>query len=153
MNEYEKTIEVLQNRVSALEELMQPIGSRPTVKQWQPKGGWHCVTTDGYVRQSHSTKDFQLNGVERETKEQAQRAAVEMRRFNRLLALRDELCGEKEVDWTDNESIKWILYFDYKDNEWITNKNQYMQTVGIYFANKASAQKACDMLNSGEVKI
>jgi len=32
-------------------------------------------------------------GTERPTQQQAERAAVEMRKFNRLLALRDELCG------------------------------------------------------------
>jgi hypothetical protein len=146
MNDYEKTIEVLQNRVRALEQLIQPV-------KWSPVGGYWFITIAGLIREGATDKRAREFGVERPTQQQAERAAVEMRRFNRLLALRDELCGDAVANWTDNESNKWILYFDNKDNEWTTGKNQYMQYVGVYFANEASAQKACDMLNSGEVEL
>lgn len=153
MNDYEKTIEVLQNRVRALEQLIQPVNAVSEPVKWQPKGGEWYVHTFGDVLHGGSVDKSRWFGAERATREQAERAAVEMRRFNRLLALRDELCGDAVANWTDNESNKWILYFDNKDNEWTTGKNQYMQYVGVYFANEASAQKACDMLNSGEVEL
>ena len=154
MFEYEIMIKNLEYRVTELEKQLFA-GAVKTIEpvKWQPKGGDWWVDAEGEVVEvdtSGASKDF---GTERQTKQQAERAAVEMRRFNRLLALRDELCGDAVANWTDNESNKWILYFDNKDNEWTTGKNQYMQYVGVYFANEASAQKACDMLNSGEVEL
>jgi hypothetical protein len=154
MFEYEIMIKNLEYRVIELEKRTQcGGGSTLTVRKWQPKGGDWVIDIDGRIMESVSDEIIISFGVVRQTKEQAKHAAVEMRRFNRLLALRDELCGDAVANWTDNESNKWILYFDNKDNEWTTGKNQYMQYVGVYFANEASAQKACDMLNSGEVEL
>ena len=143
MNDLQKELQELKAKVADLESR---IVAEPVAK-WQPKGGNWFIYGDGGMYEGLALE------TDRATQAQAKRAAVEMRRFNRLLALRDELCGDDVVNWTDNESNKWILYFDNKDNEWTTGKNQYMQYVGIYFANEASAQKACDMLNSGEVEL
>ena len=156
MFEYEIMIKNLEYRVIELEKRTQCGGASTLgVRKWQPKGGNFFIQSNGKVSEVVGGSDTPHKefGVERPAGQQAQRAAVEMRRFNRLLALRDELCGDVVVNWTDNESNKWILYFDNKDNEWTTGKNQYMQYVGVYFANEASAQKACDMLNSGEVEL
>ena len=151
MNDLQKELQELKAKVADLESR---ISDKPVAK-WQPTGGDFFIQSNGKMSKVVGGSDnlHKECGVERQTKEQAERAAVEMRRFNRLLALRDELCGDDVVNWTDNESNKWILYFDNKDNEWTTGKNQYMQYVGVYFANEASAQKACDMLNSGEVEL
>ena len=143
MNDLQRELAALKTKVAELESR---IVAEPVAK-WQPKGGNWFIYGDGGIYEGMALE------TERATQEQAQRAAVEMRRFNRLLALRDELCGDAVANWTDNESNKWILYFDNKDNEWTTGKNQYMQYVGVYFANEASAQKACNMLNSGEVEL
>ena len=137
MNDLQKELQELKAKVADLESR---ISDKPVAK-WQPTGGDFFIQSNGKMSKvvggsDNLHKEF---GVERQTKEQAERAAVEMRRFNRLLALRDELCGDDVVNWTDNE--------------WTTGKNQYMQYVGVYFANEASAQKACDMLNSGEVEL
>jgi len=155
MNEYEIMIKNLENRVTELEKQLFA-GAVKTVEpvKWQPKGGhWWIRFIGDVVCNGASTAYSKEFGTERPTQSQAERASVEMRRFNRLLALRDELCGDAVANWTDNESNKWILYFDNKDNEWTTGKNQYMQYVGIYFTSEEAAQKACDMLNSGEVEL
>ena len=155
MSEYEIMIKNLENRVTELEKQLFA-GAVKTVEpvKWQPEGGdWYVSGSGKVFWYTTRTQGYREFGTERDTEEQAQRASVQMRRFNRLLALRDELCGDAVVNWTDNESNKWILYFDGKNNEWTTGKNQYMQYVGVYFANEASAQKACDMLNSGEVEL
>ena len=150
MNDLQKELQELKAKVAELESR---IVAEPVAK-WQPKGGDWYVSVNGktfcYTTRNEGCREF---GTERQTEEQAERAAVEMRRFNRLLALRDELCGDAVANWTDNESNKWILYFDNKDNEWTTGKNQYMQYVGVYFTSDELAQRACDMLNSGEVEL
>jgi len=44
MNDYEKTIEVLQNRVRALEERLTPCnGAVVGLKKWSPVGGDWCI--------------------------------------------------------------------------------------------------------------
>lgn len=148
MNDLQKELNALKEKIADLESriVAEPV-------KWQPKGGDWRIDVEGNAFEFSNNELSYYFGTARQTKEQAQRASVEMRKFNRLLALRDELCGDAVVNWTDNESNKWILYFDGKNNEWTTGKNQYMQYVGVYFANEASAQKACDMLNSGEVEL
>jgi hypothetical protein len=147
-------IKNLEYRVTELEKQLFA-GAVKTIEpvKWQPKGGDWYIGYGGGVVKLVTTSESSEFGLERQTKQQAERAAVEMRKFNRLLALRDELCGDDVANWTDNESNKWILYFDNKDNEWTTGKNQYMQYVGVYFTSEETAQKACDMLNSGEVEL
>jgi len=142
MNDLQKELQELKAKVAELESriVAEPV-------KWQPKGGNWFIYGDGGMYEGMGLE------TDRATQAQAKRAAVEMRRFNRLLALRDELCGDAVANWTDNESNKWILYFDNKDNEWTTGKNQYMQYVGVYFTSDELAQKACDMLNSGEVEL
>lgn len=155
MNDYEKTIEVLQDRVRALEQLIQPIGSRPTVKQWQPKGGNFFIQSNGKMSEVVGGSDTPHKefGVERPERQQAERASIEMRRFNRLLALRDELCGDEVMYWIDRRKDKHYVCFTYDHKRWDISENVACESVTPYFTTKEAAQKACDMLNSGEVEL
>jgi len=154
MNDYEKTIEDLQDRVKALELLLQPNGcaTEPKLKKWSPVGGTWYIDANGIFRNSISTKNRIEFGTERPTEKQAERAAVEMRKFNRLLALRDELCGDDVVDWNKDEA-KYYLCCNEKNKTWDVNSNFVQNNSGIYFTTIKSAQHACDMLNSGEVEL
>jgi hypothetical protein len=95
-------------------------------------------------------------GIERQTQEQAERAAVEMRRFNRLLALRDELCegeGEGDGNWLTGKNNYWV-YYDHEEDNYGFCSNSIMQTIGlVYFTSEQTVKRACDMLNSGEVEL
>ena len=153
MNEYEIMIKNLENRVTELEKQLFA-GAVKTVEpvKWQPKGGdWYIVNGGGVVKLATSSESRGF-GSERATKEQAERACVEMRRFNRLLALRDELCGDG-VD--DLEEIKetYFVFYNKQSNMW---KKDYILNLKFetpLFTSHDSAQKACDMLNSGEVEL
>ena len=140
MNDYEKTIEVLQNRVRELEQQIQSVVG---VKKWEPKGGNWFIYGDGGIYEGIALE------TERATQAQAQRAAVEMRRFNRLLALRDELCGDDAVGRKDCRKV----YFAYGQKIWRVSANVSCETITPYFTSYDLAQKACDMLNSGEVEL
>jgi len=148
MNDYEKTIKDLQDRVRALELLLQPKGcaTKPNPKKWSPVGGDWWVKGEGDVveaLQSPLAKEF---GTERPTQQQAERAAVEMRRFNRLLALRDELCG-------DEVRHVYEISFDTEDKKWVASDIGCFKAVTVGFEQERHAQRACDMLNSGEVEL
>jgi hypothetical protein len=154
MNDYEKTIEVLQNRVRALEQLIQPVNGVAESVKWQPKGGNFFIQSNGKVSEVVGGSDTPHKefGVERTTQQQAERAAVEMRRFNRLLALRDELCGDEVVNWRSNDS-KFHIHFHTTDKIWFVGLEFQCQFIMPYFTSQEAAQKACDMLNSGEVEL
>jgi hypothetical protein len=141
-----KEIEDLKARIQELENQIEPV-------KWQPVGGNWFIDDEGIVFHSPSTQGMKEFGHERPTNEQAERAAVEMRKFNRLLALRDELCGDDVVDWESTMSDKWRLFHDNRDGEWKVAKNQYMQDVAVYFTKEEQVRRVCDMLNSGEVEL
>ena len=146
----------LQKELNALKEKIADLESRIVVEpvKWQPKGGdWYIVNGGGVVKLATSSESKEF-GSERATKEQAERACVEMRKFNRLLALRDELCGDEVInwDWTDGKE-KHQLYFSHNHGQWLVSADFYCECVVPYFTNYDSAQKACDMLNSGEVEL
>lgn len=120
--------------------------------KWEPEGGdWWITSNNDIVSATVSINCEQatLFGTRRPTKEQAERAAVEMRKFNRLLALRDELCGD------DENYDRWLhtLAFKVTAGKWeaITVYDYKVNTV--LFTTGESAQRACDMLNSGEVEL
>ena len=150
MNDYEKTIEALQNRVRALERLIQPVVG---VRKCQPKGGYWQVDCEGDVVAVDSFSHQKEFCTKRITKEQAERAAVEMRRFNRLLALRDEVCGDELVAWGDDHAEKYNIYFSHERGRWYVTADIFCESITPYFTSDELAQKACDMLNSGEVEV
>jgi|LakMenE18May11ns_1017448.scaffolds.fasta_scaffold9599482_2 hypothetical protein len=151
MNDYEKTIAVLQDRVRALEERLTPCnGAVAKPKKWSPVGGnWWIRFIGDVVCNGDSTPYSREFGTERQTCEQAKRAAVEMRKFNRLLALRDELCGD------DAELGMYHVIFQNRDGTYFIgySEQQNNEIGSVRFTTKESAQRACEMLNSGEVEL
>ena len=142
MNDLQKELQALKAKVAELESR---IVAEPVAK-WQPKGGNWFIYGDGGIYEGMALE------TERATQEQAQRAAVEMRRFNRLLALRDELCGDEVVNWSSNDS-KFHIHFHTTDKIWFVGLEFQCQFIMPYFTSQESAQRACDMLNSGEVEL
>ena len=150
MNDLQKELQELKAKVADLE---LRIVAEPVAK-WQPKGGDFYIQNSGKVSEVVGSSDtlHKEFGVERPARQQAQRASVEMRRFNRLLALRDELCGDELVDFNNN-AFKYYLYFNHADKSWYIDFNDEHEVIMPYFTTRESAQKACDMLNSGEVEL
>ncbi len=151
MNDLQKELQDLKAKVAELEARI--LFPAEPVKLWQPKGGaWH-VDGDGEVAEFYTSDGSRLFGAERATKLQAERAAIEMRRFNRLLALRDELCGDDAVDWLSAKRTFYV-YFAHEGNNWsYTTDVPKCESIMVYFTSEESAQRACDMLNSGEVEL
>lgn len=155
MNEYEIMIKNLENRVTELEKQLfaEAVKTVEPVTKWQPTGGdWWISCLGTAEKAEYSTEGVRLFGKERINQEQALRAAVEMRRFNRLLALRDELCGDEVVDF-NGHGYKYFVYFNHSIEEWEIDFDGYFQKNLPYFITKETAQKACDMLNFGEVEL
>ena len=149
MNDLQKELKALKAKVFELESR---IVAEPVAK-WQPKGGDWYVSGYGNVVEVNSTNKAKVFGTERDTYEQAERAAVEMRRFNRLLALRDELCGDEVVDWENGEEKHYLYHWNGDAPKWKIGIDTYSRVETPYFTSYDLAQKACDMLNSGEVEL
>ena len=150
MNDLQKELQELKAKVADLESRI--LFPNEPVAKWQPKGGDGCIGIEGDVFEFANNEIYYHFGTARQTQEQAERAAVEMRRFNRLLALRDELCGDAVVDWSNNKETYFVFYNN-KSNMW---KKDYILNLKFetpLFTSHDLAQKACDMLNSGEVEL
>ena len=149
MNDLQKELQALKAKVANLESriVAEPV-------KWQPKGGNFFIQSNGKVSEVVGGSDTPHKefGVERPARQQAERACIEMRRFNRLLALRDELCGDEDMDWIDDEE-KYRVYFSHERKYWYVTSDIFCETITPYFTTKESVQKACDMLNSGEVEL
>jgi len=144
----EKTIKSLQEHAESLRSMLE----KETPKKWSPVGGDWFIDDEGLIFHSPTTKFMKEFGHERPTQQQAEQAAVEMRKFNRLLALRDELCGD-DGNWLAGKNNYWV-YYDYEEDNYGFCSNSIMQTIGlVYFTSERSVQIACDMLNSGEVEL
>ena len=150
MNDLQKELIALKEKVADLESRI--LFPNEPVAKWQPKGGYWQVDCEGDVVAVDSFSHQKEFGTKRITKEQAQRAAVEMRKFNRLLALRDELCGDEVIDWSNN-ATGFYLYFSYYQNRWGWSSDERCESIQPYFTSEEAVEKACDMLNSGEVVL
>ncbi len=137
-NNFEEKINAIMATIDELQkDIDKLMGTTAEPVKWSPVGG------EFYIM---------LNGIERPTKKQAERAAIEMRKFNRLLALRDELCGDKVVHWNTREA-KYFLCHNEESKTWGINTSFCQSINTVYFTTLESAQRACDMLNSGEVEL
>jgi hypothetical protein len=158
MNDLQKALETTEATIKALQSYAEDIRNRMQpvvgVKQWEPKGGYFQIDCECDVVRVNSFSHKKEFGTKRIAKEQAERAAVEMRRFNRLLALRDELCGDEiDFDWSNAAELKYSVYFYHLEKAWRVTGHTCSEYFAPYFTSKEIAQRACDMLNSGEVSL
>lgn len=151
MNDLQKELTALKEKVADLESRI--LFPNEPVAKWQPKGGnWSIDSAGDEFNYGSSSDPSRLFGTERATQAQAERAAVEMRRFNRLLALRDELCGDDVVDW-GIKTEKFVIYHNHQQGQWKWARYETRQDVTVHFSDVESAHEACRMLNSGEVEL
>ena len=151
------SVDDLQKELQALKEKVADLESRivaEPVAKWQPEGGNFFIQSSGKVSEVVGGSDtlHKEFGVERPTRQQAERACIEMRRFNRLLALRDELCMGGVVDW-ESECGKYFLTFSHRDKKWMVILDKNYEHITPYFITEEMAEHACDLLNDGEVEL
>ena len=149
MLDLQKELQELKAKAAELESRI----AAELVAKWQPKGGYLQIDCGGDVVSVNSFSHQKEFGTKRITREQAERAAVEMRKFNRLLALRDELCGDEVVNWKNGEDKHYLYHWGGDAPKWRIGIDTYSRVQTPYFTTLESAQRACDMLNSGEVEL
>ena len=123
------------------------------VVRWKPQSGEWYVDTSGKVSMGWSIKRTQFFGVERQTEEEAEYAARQMRTHNRLLAYVAEFDKDWKADWTNADQGKYFVDFNHVTNEYYANKRTYSRTIGQVYMSKEWAEELCSKLNSGEVVL
>lgn len=146
MNSIEQ-LEALKKQVIELQEKLNKLTWKD---KWDPKGGGFTIVFTGNVFEYGSDDDSRLFGTERETKELAEKAAVKMRQFNRLLAYHDEFCPDYEFkEGNDN----YFIYLSSTNNTWCYSDYSTIKIgTEIYFP-KNIAIELVKKLNSGEVEL
>ena len=123
------------------------------VTRWEPQSGEWYVETSGKVSMGWSIKRTQSFGIERQTEEEAEYAAQQMRTYNRLLAYVAEFDKGWKADWTNADQGKYFVDFNHVTNEYYENKRICSRTVGQVYMSKECAEELCRKLNSGEVVL
>ena len=149
-----KTRTELENELNLLESGAAAIRDQlaATPKQWEPECGSWYVGVAGVPGSGKSTQCCRKFGTERKTREDAERAAIEMRKFNRLLAYRDEFAPGYEPDWSD-EVEKSYVFQDRESGKYKVADNIMCQTLGAVYMPYDVANELCRKLNTGEVVL
>jgi len=129
-----------------LAEIDEQIAELEKPKEWEPKSGKWVISSNGRVMKTITMTKSQLFGTERPTEEQAERAVIAMRRFNRLLAYRDEFAPGYIFQYG---GLNYYIFA--QDRSWLVGSTSLNNSpTNIYFPEHV-ALALCDKLNSGEV--
>ena len=129
-----------------LAEIDEQIAELEKPKEWEPKSGKWVISSNGSVMKTITMTKSQLFGAERPTEEQAEQAAVAMRRFNRLLAHRDEFAAGYIFQYGGMN-----CYIYAKEHTWLAGSTSTnIHPAEVYFPEHV-AKTLCTKLNSGEV--
>ena len=123
------------------------------IVRWKPQSGEWYVDTSGKVSLGCSIKRTQFFGVERQTEEEAEYAARQMRIHNRLLAYVAEFDKDWKADWTNADQDKYFVDFNHVTNEYYVNKRACSRAIGQVYMSKECAEELCRKLNSDEVVL
>ena len=148
-----KIYELQKDLASIMHDVAKSKWSHDVAKsKWSPVGcNWFINQCDDAVEEwNMSNEETKQAGLERPTQQQADRAFIEMRKFNRLLALRDELCGNELYD---KSRSKYFIFFNTEHKKWHSTHYLVSDYVTPCFTTQESSQRACNMLNSGEVEL
>ena len=120
-------------------------------KKWEPESGKYTITSIGVVENYKSSIADRNFGIERKTKELAERSFKELRAYARLLAYRDEFCPGYEPDWTA-ANAKFYIYRDTYCDRWDVGSTHFISYGYVLFP-KEIAEELANKLNSGKVEL
>jgi hypothetical protein len=111
MTEIQQLRKTIADALERLEELELAQATNNAPAKWGPKGGDYYIEIDGCVNHSTTINSSREFGIERETEEQAGRAAEWMRKFNRLMCWFEENAPGHEINIAFNTDSVDICFF------------------------------------------
>ena len=148
-----KTIQLTNEQYEALQNGESITIAPPKPEQWQQQGGDWFVHPSGCVTGAISSSSYQNFGVERLTKELAEKACDAMRIHNRLLAYVHEFAPKYNPDAIDQRERKYFVFFDKSTNKWYCNHTYASLLGGAVCMPHDVAKELVRKLNSGEVVL
>ena len=153
MSDYNEEIKELNNRIEyykeSILELEEALKDIEEANRWEPEGGGFYINCGGETYECASDTHTREFGAERRSIEQAEQASIAMRRFNRLLAYKDEFAPDYVFNRAFNNCY---VYFDYDNIYRVSNTSCYCEPTTVYLPEEA-AKELCKKLNSGKVVL
>ena len=153
MTELQKLVKQVAELQATIERMKEP---KP-VRQWQPHGGDWWIDSSGIINKDISTYRIRLNGNEYQTKQQAEWAYKQMRRFNRLLCYVAEFDVDENgvqwmPDWEAPKYSNYIIAYNNDSNKWFYDGWSMSREITVHMS-KQCAIDLVDKLNSGSVVL
>ena len=96
---------------------------------------------------------LKTNGLTRNDEEMAKKALKTIKRFTRLLAIRDQECPNSRGYEFQSEKENYYIFKNERTNKYDYDIGFYWNCLGVYFSTPEDAQKICDILNSGKFDL
>jgi hypothetical protein len=97
-------------------------------------------------------KKFLENHALFQTKEQAEKASVLMRRSNAIIRACFLVDPDYEPDWSIVGAVRWTAIYDLKLKKWVISCEQYCRAVVACVSTEEKAQQVCELLTKWGVK-
>lgn len=146
-------IEQLQAKLKLAEEMVAECRDRligiKEIKKWEPMKGKYTINVLGEVINARCDESNGGFGMERNSIEEANKALIEMRKFNRLLAYRDEFAPDYEYK---SYQRNYCVFYCHAIGAWGYREDSGYQSVQVYMPEQVAIE-LCEKLNSGEVEL
>ena len=109
--------------------------------------GSYCYTDDLWDKKYLNCRNmFPFTDENREEVEKEVNLIAERRKIQSEMEMFARLNNEGEIDWNDDNQLKWYLYINHSNNnEIIVEHNRYFRELNTtYFTSKEITQKALD---------
>ena len=137
------------NQTLFWDEIKFEVPKKPKIKLKEDK--YVIEPTLNEIHLECDTKSKRL-GFGRNDKETAEKALKQIKRFARLLALRDQECyNSRGTDFAYRNS--YHIYYNGEEEKYMPYKAYSFILGSIYFKTEEDAQKICDILNSGRFDL
>jgi hypothetical protein len=97
-------------------------------------------------------KKFLENNALFQTKEQAEKASVLMRRSNAIIRACLLVDPDYEPDWSIVGAVRWTAMYDLKLKKWVISCEQYCRVVVACVSTEEKAQQVCELLTKWGIK-
>lgn len=153
---YQEKLDAIQLAEKQLALLKADLWKEP-FKQWEPQHGRWVIDLSGNVSNRDSSENMWAFGLSYKTKEQAEWARDQMRRFHRLLAYVAEFDVDENgvqwmPDWSNIFQSKHFVYYSNDDIVWYTDRWSKRQDITVLMSEQC-AEDLVIRLNEGSVVL
>jgi hypothetical protein len=145
-----KRLDNLEAEASALRAI---IDAPDEGEQWVPRGKWY-VRESGEVLKGYGGWDLVEDfGNYFLTEEMAEKAAIAMRKHNRILAYVLEHAPDYTPDWENFHDIKWFVLYNFETGDWEMDWNAGNCLPGVTYMPEDVATQLRKDIKSGRVVL